>query len=210
MTSEPYNSVITKEIASQQDIEEAISKLTQANLLRLRRFAELRIAGLGKYSKGYTWQSLLNESITRTLDGRRTWDKNAVDFIGLLIGVIRSISSHWIEESTIGTDDDEACDKANSRIELLESELLFTSSEGDILNPFDTFEAQNPDPEDSLDAKLELERIRQMFSKDLHVLDLLDGWSLEMTGREIQEASNMTKKEFEAAVKRLRRGLGIY
>lgn len=203
---------IEEGIASAEEVEYAISRLTTAELSKIDSYAKYRILGLGAYSKGYTKEALLNEALTRTLEGKRNWRKSAVDLVGHLIGTIKSISSHWIEESKVhkeslhsGDSKDLDNEEKIQRKELLESEVLNETVEGKSLSPIEIAPSLDPDQERTMAAKQQLEEIRQMFSDDKQVLDVIDGLSCEMTGVEIQGVTGMTLNEYDAAIKRLRR-----
>lgn len=209
------NLKIEEGIASAEEVEYAISRLTTAELLKLDSYANYRIWGLGPYSKGYTKEALLNEALTRTLEGKRNWRKSAVDLVGHLIGTMKSISSHWLEESKVYKEnlhsgqEQDSVDLDNEekvqRKELLESEVLKETEEGKSLSPIEIAPSLEPDQERIMAAKQQLEGIRQLFSNDQQVLDVMEGLNCEMTGVEIQGVTGMTLNEYDAAIKRLRR-----
>lgn len=209
------NQKIDEENASIEEIESAISQLSTADLSRLNQYAYFRVSGLGRFSKGYTKEALLNEALTRTLEGKRNWRKSAVDFVGHLIATMRSISSHWADESKtdkenlhIGQDSIDSSDEEIAhRKELLESEVLKETAEGELLSPINMAASLDPDQERIIAAKQLLERIQKLFSDDRQVLDVMDGLSCEMTGVEIQGVTGMTLNEYDAAIKRLRRNV---
>lgn len=222
--AEKSDSLITDdEYATIDEVEAAIIALTKVDLLKLRNYARLRIAAYGRFSIGVSAEDLLNEAISRTLedDGRR-WKKKSVSFVGLLMGNMRSISSNWtdghikIETPLDSSKENEKALKTCFIPRVVsESELLQEDEEGKIFNPIVSITPSNPideaeQIENAIDAKQRVDKIRQLFSKDQHVLDILDGWICEMTGQEIQTASGMAKNDYEAGVKRLRRTLGVY
>lgn len=217
MAEKPDSLISNDEYASIEEIKAAIMALTRADLLRLRYYASKRVSAYGRFSKGLSAEDLLSEAIMRTLeeDGRK-WNKNSVSFLGLLFGTMRSISRNWTDghiKVEAKSDTSEECEKVSEicfiHREISESELLHETEDGKILNPLDMTSVEDP-IDDALDAKQQVDGIRQLFYKDQHVLDILDGWICEMTGLDIQIASGMTKNEYEAAVKRLRRTLGVY
>jgi hypothetical protein len=79
--------------ATLDEVRAAIENLMPEQLLRLKKYARQRIRGLGRASMGRDHKDLLQEAITATLDpDRRRWNKGAVDFVGHLIGAMRSIA----------------------------------------------------------------------------------------------------------------------
>lgn len=127
-----------------------------------------------------------------TLDpGKRRWNKN-VRLAWHLIGAMRSISSHWREQF----DHNEP---------LLESEILRTSEEGDVLSPLGGAGCDAPDSERILLAKEEVERIEKAVADDKVVAGVLDGMRAELSPSEIRKALRLSVTEYETAVKRLRR-----
>lgn len=211
MSEESDDIKIEEGIASIEEVEYAISRLTTAELAKLSLYAEYRVSRLGSFSKGYTKQALLNEALTRTLEGKRKWRKDAVDLVGHLLGTMKSISSHWLDESRDckeslhESDNSIIIDNHVQKKELLESEILKETSEGESLSPLEVIPSPYPDQERIMTAKQQIEEIKRMFSNDMQVLDVIDGLGSEMTGVEIQEATGMTLNEYDAAIRRLRR-----
>ena len=73
----------------------AIQSLSDADNLRLEKFARFRIRGLGRASAGRDWRDLLGEALAATLDpNHRRWNKS-VTFVQHLLGAMRSISTAW-------------------------------------------------------------------------------------------------------------------
>lgn len=192
MTEKSPSQAPDKEPATSDEVAKEIASLTDGQILKLLNFAKWKIKGLGRKALGRDHQDLLNESITRTLEGTRNWPKSAVDFMGYLFGTMRSISSNWAESF----DPEEAA---------LESEVVINTEEGKTISPINKAEAPGISPEDNIIAKQKIERIEGLFEKDETVLLIIEGFRSEMTGPEIQEAIGITKTEFETAMKRMRR-----
>jgi hypothetical protein len=191
MEKKPSRKIPEETAATPAEIYQAIDALRPAELLRLKKYAQFRIKGLGRASQGRNDHDLLYEALNGTLAGNRHWN-TSVPFVWHLLGVIRSISSHWEEQF----DADEA---------LLEAEVISTTSEGEAYNPYVNARSTNPDSERIMAAKQEVEAIEQLLAGDPLALDIIGGWRAEMTGPEIQEALSLTKTEYETTVKRLRR-----
>ncbi len=193
MEKKPSRRIPEEQAATPEEIHGAIEALRPADLLRLKKFAYFRILGLGRASKGRNHEDLLGEALIATLAGSRRWNKS-VSFVQHLLGAMRSISSHWVEEFDPG----EA---------FLEAELTSTTPNGEKYSPVLNAPSTSPDGERVLAAKQEVEAIERLFAEDPQVLEIIGGLRAEMTGPEIQEALNMSKTEYETAIRRMRRGI---
>jgi hypothetical protein len=177
--------------ATLEEIHQAIEALRPVDLLRLEKFARWRISGLGRASQGRNHEDFLNEALNATPAGSRRWN-TSLPFVWHLLGVIRSLSSHWEERF----DADEA---------LLEAEVISTTSKGEEYNPYQNAPSTGPDGERIMAAKQEVEAIERLFANDPLALEIRGGWRAQMTGLEIQEVLNITRTEYETAVRRMRR-----
>ena len=178
--------------ATPDEVRAALDALGEADLVRLEKFARYRIRGLGRKAEGRDHDDLLGEAIRDTLDPeKRRWNKD-VSFVRHLVGAMRSISSHWREQF----DENEP---------LLESELLQTTDEGEVLSPLDVVGSGAPGAERILAAKEELERIEKAVADDKVVSDILGGLRAEMLAGEIREVLGLSVIEYETAMKRFRR-----
>jgi hypothetical protein len=191
MEKKPSHKIPEETAATPAEIYQAIEALRPAELLRLKKYAQFRIRGLGRASQGRNDEDLLYEALNATLVGNRQWN-TSVSFLAHLLGALRSISSHWKEQFDV----DEA---------LLEAEVISTTSEGKAYNPYLNARSTNPDSESILAAKQEVAAIEQLLADDPLALNIIGGWRAEMTGPEIQEALGLTRTEYETTVKRLRR-----
>jgi CheY-like chemotaxis protein len=82
--------------ATREEVDRAITALTTADLLRLRKFGEWRVC-LSRGTDHRTWEDLLQEALCLTFEGAegggngRHWNKR-VPFVNYLVGVMRSIT----------------------------------------------------------------------------------------------------------------------
>ena len=67
-------------------VARALRALTSADLMRLKRVAQLR----ARTVLGLDWEELLHEALLRALDGSRAWP-GAVSLLGFLAGIMRSL-----------------------------------------------------------------------------------------------------------------------
>jgi hypothetical protein len=182
--------------ASLAEVRAAIEALTDADLLRLEGYAAWRVQGLGRKAAGRTHEDLLNDAIHATLDGVRSWNKDSVNFVGFLIGTMRSISTNWGNRF-----------KASEPV--LESELIAGDAPG-APGPLDYVAHDEPSAEEALIAREHREAIDRFFESDalVHLIlcELQEGGKL----KEIRDRYELTAAEFEAALKRLRRHVAQY
>lgn len=205
MTQDEELSSTEGPIATIQDVEAAIEKLTSADRLRLRYVSQYWLWVLSYYGGGQeTVDDLLQSAIVKVLDGTRQWNKDKVDFVGLLTGIIQSNASHALERYVRG----------GAYMEpITESELAQVTEEGDDCNPLDRIPSDSKTPEVELieresrqeDADL-VGRVLTMFQDDGQasevLLHRLDG----LNGPEIQKRMGLSKKEYATIDQRIRRG----
>lgn len=175
------------------ELRAAIAALSTPQAAKLEAFAEGRVRRLGRKAAGLTAGELLSEAVTVTLAGSRKWNRANVDLTGHLMGAMRSISSHW------------ARDFDPEEHPVLESDLMKTTGEGDVLSPFELLAATEPDADRNLEAKEQVEEIRAAFITDPVVSVILDGMLEGMSPQDVRSELNLTQTEYETAMRRLRR-----
>lgn len=72
--------------SSTEAVARALGRLTPADLVRLKRLAQLR----ARAAPGEEWDELLNEALVRALDGSRRWPPG-VPLLAFLAGIMRSL-----------------------------------------------------------------------------------------------------------------------
>ena len=124
-------------------------------------------------------EALLFDALERTLDGRRRWNHEAVDFVGHLIGVMRSVASHEAERSGIDT-------------------VALTSSI-ELIGPADL--------ENTLSAEEQIRRLRAYFGEqeDTLALEVLDAMELGCDGPAIRAQLGLDQTRLESVTRRIRR-----
>lgn len=192
MENKPSRRVPVENAATQDEIKTAIQSLTPADSIRLQKFARFRMRGLGRASNGRDWQDLMDQALTNTLDpNHRSWNKS-VTFVMHMLGAMRSISTAWKK----AFDPDEAS---------LESDLIRSGGEVRAVSIFDDIPSNSPDGEWVMVARQEIAEIEKHFAQNSIELDVISGWRAEMTGPEIKEALGISQKEYETAVRQIRR-----
>jgi len=78
-------------VAGPDALASALRALSEADLLRLKTIAQLRVREL----PGVQWTDLLHEAVLRALEGTRRWPRH-VPLVVFLAGVMRSLADeHW-------------------------------------------------------------------------------------------------------------------
>jgi DNA-directed RNA polymerase specialized sigma24 family protein len=170
--------------ASRQEVEAALLSLNQTDLIRLKRIAQLRAAA----NQPMSWEDLLQEGISRALAGSRKWP-STVPFVAFLAQTMRSIASEELAAQV-------------RRAEIAESDL---NRDGGI--SIDALAVDYASPERRMLSRNLLERVNELFSDDSVALAILTGIAQGHTANEIQRMTGLAKKDFDAAQKRIRRGL---
>ena len=181
-----------KEAASPDEISHAIAGLTVTDLQKLKGFARFRMAALGGLSRGRNYEDLLEEAMTATLDGRRTWRKRSVMFVNHLMAVMRSTSDNW------ATREDQR--------EVAEVELYGVSQDEDEAD--DLLGAVKPtiaDQDTQLIEKEALEALEASVSDDPVAREVLSALQLGLKGQELKEALRITEDQLRAAMRKLDR-----
>ena len=156
-------------------VEAAIHELSDTDWYRLRQAARIsswKVPGL-------EGESLLFEALERTLDGRRRWNRDAVDFIGHLLGVMRSLANH--EAKRRGLD------------------VVALTSSMDLIG--------GGDPESALSAEEQIGKLRAHFRgvEDTLALQVLDAMQLGCDGPAIRLQLSLDQTQLETVIRRIRR-----
>ena len=179
--------------ASIQEIQEAITKLTDEELIKLRKTAQFYVNRLRKFPFEYDDNDLLQQAIYLTLSGDRKWYSSRVNLFLYLHGVMKSIVSHWK-------------DAKKNRMLKFESGSN-SSDDGDIgVNPIENYPAENSDCLDRVIVKQEHDLMRQKLESRELALMIFDGMAEGMSSKEIRELG-MTQQEYESEMKWIRRTL---
>jgi flagellar hook-basal body complex protein FliE len=182
--------------ATPAEIQAAYEALTPAESLRLRNYAQRRIKGLGRKAAGRTAEGLLQEALTATLEEKRHWKNENVDFAQYLKGAITSISSNWRakfdrREAQLGLGDGAEITEVSLEVGENESEIQIASPA--------------PDQQRVLEAKETVEQILRIAGDHLYASAILDEMLLGLTGPETQRKLGITKTEYETTLKWIRR-----
>jgi hypothetical protein len=189
-------------VAGPDEVREAIASLTEAERVKLRRLAEGAAFRLRRHVWGKDANDILHDAIRRVLENKRHWKPQKVDFIGFLAGVIRSIEYDWRERGKRG------------ETPVLETDLPALNADGDPLptalqravdgrlNP----EQQLIESEELTQEELFLQ-MEELFIVDSLASLIFSEWRRETKGPEIMKALDLTRKEYDTAVRRMDRAI---
>jgi DNA-directed RNA polymerase specialized sigma24 family protein len=187
------------------EIIHAIESLTDEDSERLEQVALNRIIRIGRRAaNGRTHEDLLQEAMTRTLEGQRHWYPGNVEFVPYLIGAVWSIASEWAGHRERNPGSPEYAG--------LESQLTKEDEEGNPISPFDGLAVCAPNSEEQMvEAEREAEQqalvnaIEQHFAEDENASYVLMGWQDGMDGPAIMEACGFSETTYRAIVRRIKR-----
>jgi DNA-directed RNA polymerase specialized sigma24 family protein len=184
----------TEVVATVEEIEQAIAKLTRADFAKLNEFARNRAQMLSLFGVSYTGEDLLQEAVFSLLEQRRHWSSKKVDFMGVLMGAIRSIAFNLKERSK------------TTGFEIPASQLVEQDADGaELLTPVDLVHETRLNPEQSVLVFGLLDELQEVFAEDPEALVIMDGWSDRMSGTEIIDALGIDRNAYETIVRRIRR-----
>lgn len=181
--------------AQRVEIRHAIEGLSGADSARLESFARFRMRALGGWARGQDWRDLMNKALTDTLQGVRSWDPDRVSFVNHLLGAMRSISTGWRSRK--------------EQADVLETELEQPGEESsgqDVsAHRFPTEALQ----ERQVYARERLRRIEKAIEDDDELQELVDCIRQGFSGPETRELMDWSERQFQAAVRRLRRRAAV-
>lgn len=180
--------------AAQQEIEEALAALTEAEVIRLAEVSAYRHGTLGARRAGRHEGDILSDAITAVLERRRKWIKANVAFVPFILGVMKSLTSHIRTGKAVDAFDEITPNPAND-----------DEDAEDFVEQIPT--AAPVDPERLLLAREFDGRIRERFEEDPEVLLIYEAFLEKMKPAEIQACLDLSEKQYNAAALRLRRAV---
>jgi hypothetical protein len=194
--------------ATSAEIGQAIEALTHEDNERIERTALNRIARIWRAANQRSHKDLIQEAVTRILDGRRSWHKGRVSFTQCLIGAIRSIASEWAGHRKRN--------KEHPEYASLESDLLKPDEKGRTKSPFDGLQSEALNAEEELietdvtaeqeaEHKALADKIEAAFADDERASIVLMGFQDGMDGPAIRAEFEFSEKEFRTTTRRIQR-----
>jgi DNA-directed RNA polymerase specialized sigma24 family protein len=184
----------TQTPATQDEIEQALASLTEAQLVRLNESAAFRHRSLGARGAGRHETDILSDAIIAVLEGRRKWIRSSVDFVPFILGVMKSLASHIRTGKARDAFDETASNPVRDE-----------DDDADFVEQIPT--PAPVDPERQVLARDLDRQIRERFRDDPVALLVYESFLQKMTPAEIQSCLGIDEKEYNAAAKRLRRAV---
>lgn len=169
-------------------VEGALLALSDGDLMRLKRIAQLRSFGL----EDYGWDDLLQEAISRALAGTRVWPQD-VPLVAFLAQTMRSIS-HEARNSPGQERVDRMPAQGNDGIE----NGIASATLADVAIDEIT-------PERQTAAGQALKRIEAAFAGDSEALAVLHALGEGLTPEEALVKAKLSRVSYESAQRRIRR-----
>ncbi|MGA2647496.1 MAG: response regulator [Candidatus Sulfotelmatobacter sp.] len=188
------------------EIDRAMGALTDSQLVRLKRFADYRVRGLGRAARGRTGQDLLSEACLRTLIGAgstregRHWNKY-VDFVWHLTGAMRSISNGWKRQF-------EAAVRRKEPEAYLIPTFPIQDAVGREYSPLSNVASGDAGPEQCLIEKDEEDRVLAMSKDDAEATQVLQGLLDGLKKDGIMSKYGLDENQYAAVVKRILKLVG--
>jgi hypothetical protein len=189
-------------VAGPDEVREAIASLTEAESVKLKRLADGAAYRLRRHVWGTGGNDILQVAIQRVLENKRHWKPQKVDFVGFLAGIIASIEYDWRERGKRG------------ETPVLETDLPASNTDGDPMpNALQRTADGRFNPEQQLIESEELtqeelfQQMEELFSEDSLASLIFSEWQRQTKGPEIMKALDLTRKEYDTAVRRMDRAI---
>lgn len=189
----------TEVVATVEEVEQAIARLTRADFARLNEFAKNRAHMVSLFGVSCDGEDLLQEAVFSLLQERRHWNPKKVNFMGVLMGAIRSISFNLKERSK------------STGFEIPASQFVEQDADGaEMPTPVDLAQEARLNPEQTVLVFSLLDELQEVFADDPEALVIMDGWSDRMSGTEIIDALGIDRNAYETIVRRIRRQVAAH
>jgi DNA-directed RNA polymerase specialized sigma24 family protein len=191
--------------ATQAEIIAAMESITDEDSERLEQVAVNRIIRIGRRAaNGRSHEDLLQEAMERTLERRRIWYREQVEFVPFLVGVTWSIASEWAGHRERNPRSPEYA--------AVESQITREDDEGNLVSPFAELDDARPTVEETMiDTETAAERaalldaIKEHFAEDENASLVLMAWEDGMDGPAIQKDFGFSETIYRSTVRRIKR-----
>jgi len=183
--------------ATKDEVDEAIQSLTQEELLKLRKVADLLVSRIKWVATPRDGRECVQEVLLSFFKGSsgetgRRWDKEDGDFVSCLFAAVKSTARNWWKHECLEWEIKRPY------------EILSPDEHGIQPSVLDQIESGVASVEDALIAREEKERIFKTFECDEIATNILRSWEKGMTQDEIMREYKLSEAELKAAVKRIR------
>jgi hypothetical protein len=190
----------SEKIATVDEITGTVEKLLPEEWAQLNAYGNNRARIMALYGGAYDGPDLVKEAIIALLEQRRTWNPKKVNFVGVLMGAMKSISSNYKEKSIA------------SGYSLPDSQVATEEEEGELVSVIEHHPDSRLSPELQLLVK-EGRRastalvgdIYEFFQGDAGAQLVMDGWKEGLSGTAIMETLEIDRTKYETIVRRIRR-----
>ena len=189
-------------VAGPDEVLEAIASLAEAESVKLMRLAEGAAYRLRRHVWGTNGNDILQVAIHRVLENKRHWKPQKIDFVGFLAGVVSSIEFDWRKQGKRGD------------MPVLETDLPPSNADGDDMpNAIQNAVDHRPKPEQQLIESEELtqedlfRQIEELLSEDSLASLIFIERRRGTKGPEIMKALDLTRTEYDTAVRRMDRAI---
>ena len=190
----------SEKVATVEEVSNAIDQMSADGWAKVYAFAKNRARFMALYGGAVEESDLVQEAIAALLQERRTWKPSQVNFVGLLIGAIKSIASNHKAKSL------------SSGYSTPESQITTTDDGDESEAPTALYADSRPNQEQTMiqcerEAAdvLRVHELYGIFDSDKEARDVMDGWRDGMSGTEIMEVLEIDRKGYETIAKRIRR-----
>ena len=190
----------SEKIATVDEISEAVEKLLPEEWVKLNAYGKSRARFMALYGGAYDGPDLVKEAIIALLEERRTWNPKKVNFVGVLMGAMKSIASNYKKKSLA------------SGYSLPDSQVSTEEEDGEAVSLIEQHPDSRLSPEQQVLVKERLEAttalvadIYELFQDDAEAQLVMDGWRDGMSGTAIMETLEIDRTKYETIVRRIRR-----
>lgn len=190
----------SEKIATVDEISEAVERLLPDEWLKLNAYGKNRARFMALYGGAYDGPDLVKDAIIALLEERRTWNPKKVNFVGVLLGAMKSIASNYKEKSLA------------SGYSLPDSQVATEEEDGEAVSVIEQHPDSRLSPERQMLVKERQEAtttlvadIYEFFQGDAEAQLVMDGWRDGLSGTAIMETLEIDRTKYETIVRRIRR-----
>lgn len=166
--------------ATADEVRAALADLSDADLLRLEKYATWRVRRVPvEKRERRDGEALLRLAIDLTLEGTRRWHKRQ-GIVHHLEDVMSSVANHWAKRPVTDTS-------------ILACELARDRDDGTTIDPLAEVPSQEPSPERQALARDLLAQVEALCNGDARSSLVLQGLREGLTDREIADALGITE-----------------
>ncbi len=199
MTIKPSSK--SEQVATVDEVTEAIGKLRPEDWAKLAVFAETRAKFMTLYGAAVNGDDVMQRAIVELLESRRSWNPKKVTFVGVVLGAMKSIAfnhkakslrnGYSVADSQLAGNEDEE-DQGQTPLEVL-------------ADTRPAAELQMALTERVTEVRLFVEGIYEFFEADAEAQLVMNEWLEGKSGTEIIVDLGIDRSAYETIAKRIRR-----